>query len=238
MAVIYSLSCDLVSDKARLGYGKVFSSTKDDQGSETHDQFDQRCWRERIHTDSDGNAFIPMAAIKKMLEGAATYLGKKIPGKGPSTYAKRFRAGIMVLDDAVVINPKTGKPWKAKDVPSERLYVPSDGKVGGSTRVFRTFPYIEKGLWRLHIKIYVLDPDITEEVLKEHLAAGGLFGGLGRYRPSSSSGGNYGRFTTENVIIGDKARKVSTTYVAPEDDEDEDADEDDLVAIGADDIEE
>lgn len=201
MATSYTFEFDMVNNNARLGYGKRIASKKDDQGSETYEAFEDRCWKERVHVDANGHLFIPAMAVKRAMETGATSVGRKIPGRGAATYAKRFRSGIMVLEDAIVMAPETGRPLTMDDVEFEWLDVPSDGKVGGPIRVLRKFPFVEKGKWMLHVSIHVLDGVITPEALTEAAHAAGMSGGLGRYRPGSQSGGCYGRFVAKNFSV-------------------------------------
>lgn len=169
---------------------KAISSVKNT--GENHDAFEQRTWRERMHVDTNGNVFIPPMAIKNMLSDCARFLGETVPGKGKSTYTKHFEAGIMVVTPASL-------GIKAADVPGETLFVPSDGKKGGSTRVFKTFPFIAK--WEADIEIILLDMVLLDkpEKVKEYIEHSGKFIGLGRFRPRN--GGFYGRFELKDFII-------------------------------------
>jgi hypothetical protein len=152
---------------------------------EGHDDFEQRTWRERLHVDNNNHVFIPPMAIKNMLSDTARFLSESVPGKGKSTYTKHFEAGIMVIEPCDLgITPE--------QVTSERLFVPSDGKKGGGTRVWKTFPVIKE--WKAKIEIILLDPLLIDKPGKvhEYLEHAGKFIGLGRFRPRN--GGFYGRF--------------------------------------------
>jgi hypothetical protein len=50
-------------------------------GKESHDDYEKRVWKSRVHVDGDGAPFMPPMSLKKSLEGAALYSGK-IPGQG------------------------------------------------------------------------------------------------------------------------------------------------------------
>jgi hypothetical protein len=156
--------------------------------NESHEDFDQRIWRERMHVTEDGYVYIPAMAFKNALAEAGKWLGKSIPGKGKSTYAKRLVAGVMVIEDL-----KLG--IKAADVKSERLFVPSDGIRGSGKRVFRNFPLIPS--WSGEVEFTILDDIITKDVFQEHLEQSGMFIGIGRFRPASN--GTYGRFAVEKL---------------------------------------
>jgi hypothetical protein len=152
---------------------------------ETHDAYEQRTWRERMHVDENGIVFIPPMAIKNMLSDCARFLSESVPGKGKATYTKHFEAGIMVLSPASI-------GVKADEVKGETLHVPSKGVKGGGERVFKTFPFIPK--WSAELEIIVIDPTLESKLdkVEEYLRHAGKFIGLGRFRPRN--GGFYGRF--------------------------------------------
>lgn len=155
---------------------------------ESHDAFEERTWRERLHVDSDGKVFIPPSAVKNCLSDVAKYLSESVPGKGKSTYTRFFEAGTMVTDPLCL-------GVKAKEVEGERLFVPASGKRGDGKRVWKTFPVIKQ--WSASGYVYVLDPLLEDkpEKVKEYLGHAGKFIGLGRFRPRNN--GFYGRF---NVV--------------------------------------
>lgn len=161
---------------------------------ETHDDFENRTWRDRVHLDSDGCAFIPPMALKNCLSEVAKYLGESVPGKGKATYTKNFEAGVMVIDP-MLLNVK------AKDIEGERLFVPASGKRGDGKRVWKTFPMIRK--WTTEAIIYLLDPVLTgkPEKVQEYLEHAGKFIGMGRFRPRNN--GFYGRFEISNFQVED-----------------------------------
>jgi len=162
----------------------AMQSTK--KPNESHEDFDIRCWKERIHATEDGYVFIPAMAIKNSIASAGKWLGKSIPGKGKSTYAKRLEAGVMVIEDIKLA-------MKVDDVKCEKLFVPSDGIRGSGKRVFKHFPLIPT--WSGTVEFTILDDIITKDVFKEHLEQAGMFIGIGRFRPQSN--GTYGRFSVD-----------------------------------------
>lgn len=150
---------------------------------EKKSDYEARTWRDRMHSTEDGHVFIPPMAFKNCLSDAAKYLGMQIPGKGKSTYTKHIEAGVLVVDPLVL-------PIKKEDVPGEWLFVPSDGKRGGGTRVERCFPLIQQ--WAGDVTFLVLDETVTRDVFEHHLQQAGAFIGIGRFRPRNN--GYYGRF--------------------------------------------
>ena len=150
---------------------------------ETHEDFEKRTWRERMHVTEDGYVFIPPMAFKNALSESAKFTSTQIPGKGKATYTKHFEAGVLVCDPVVLA-------IKAEAVPGEWLFVPSDGKRGGGSRVMKCFPVIHE--WSGVAIFHVLDDTITGPVFEKTLEEAGSFIGLGRFRPRNN--GYYGRF--------------------------------------------
>lgn len=154
---------------------------------ETFDAYEQRAWRQRMHV-MDGEVVIPPMAIKGVLDTAAKRLGIPIPGKGKSTFTKSFESGVMVVDPIRLgISPES--------VPCDILFVPADGRRGGTTRVDRYFPRIDQ--WGGAVTVHILDDIITRDVFERVLAFAGLLVGIGRFRPENR--GFYGRFEAEVV---------------------------------------
>lgn len=150
---------------------------------ELSEDYEARTWRNRLHTTKDSHVFIPPMAFKNALSEAAKFMSIQIPGKGKSTYTKHFEAGILVLEALVL-------PIQKDEVDGETLFVPADGKRGGSTRVKKTFPVIHH--WEGDVTFHILDEIITQDAFERHLTAAGQFIGIGRFRPRNN--GIYGRF--------------------------------------------
>ncbi len=155
---------------------------------ESHDDYEQRTWRERCHVDKDGMVFIPPMAFKNCIAEAAKYLSIQIPGKGKATYTKHFEAGVMVMDPVPL-------GVKKDDMEGMTLFVPADGRRGGSKRVLKTFPTLAE--WKAEVQFYVLDETITEDVFKYHLEQAGKFIGVGSFRPRNNS--FHGRFEVVDI---------------------------------------
>ncbi|TGU44646.1 hypothetical protein EN788_22280 [Mesorhizobium sp. M2D.F.Ca.ET.145.01.1.1] len=155
---------------------------------EAPDDYEMRTWRERLSYTDDGHVFIPPMAFKKSLAMAASFLGMKIRGRDRATYTKHFKAGILVTDGLIL-------PEKKDNVPGEVFFVPSNGRIGGGTRVKRKFPVIRE--WAGDVTYYVLDDTITPDVFEAHLKEAGNFIGIGRFRPEN--GGFYGRYAVDQV---------------------------------------
>jgi hypothetical protein len=93
-----------------------------------------------VRTDAEGRVFVPPMSIKNALSDIAKYLSVQIPGKGKATYTKHVEAGVLLMEP-MYFTPTI----LAKDVAGEWLYVPSDGRRGGSKRVEKCFPVIPAG---------------------------------------------------------------------------------------------
>ncbi len=188
---LVTLEADLIGISP-ISFSKAMSSVKG-QG-QADDVFEEEHWRERMHVNSDGQVYVPPGMVKITVEKAAQFLSEKT--KGNQTYTKHFTAGTMVTEPMILLDNKS-KPVMAAEVESERLFVPSDGKRGGSKRVWKRFPIIDAG-WRIHCKIYILDQLLQDKIdkVEEYLRFGGKMIGLGRYRPIN--GGYYGRYIVEN----------------------------------------
>lgn len=170
---------------APLVYGKFVTEEK--LTREGHDAYEKRTWEHRQHIDADGNNFIPELALKNSLSAAAKYLSEPIPNKGKSTFTKHFEAGIVVEQDIIL--------EKATEMEGMTLHVPSDGMRGGSKRVLKTFPTIQK--WEGTAIILVYDEIITKEVLYKHLTVCGRLIGIMSFRPRNN--GNKGTFSIASI---------------------------------------
>ena len=155
---------------------------------QTHAEFEELSWRERMHSDADGNVFIPPMSFKNCLSEAAKYKPTQIPGKGKTTYTKHLEAGILCFSPLVL-------QVKASEVSGEWLHVPSDGRRGGTTRVEKCFPIIPA--WDGVVEFLIVDDIIPEEIFQMYLEDAGRFIGVGRFRPRNN--GYYGRFSVEKI---------------------------------------
>jgi hypothetical protein len=155
-----------------------------EKAKESKDTYEERIWRHKAHVSSDGYIEIPPTAFAGALMGAAKRLQLQVPGKGKTQYTKYFEAGVQVMDALKL-------PIKIDDVPRDRLFLNADGKVGGGTRVYRSFPRIDS--WSGDVTFYVLDDLIPEDVFTKVLRSAGMLVGIGRFRPEKR--GFYGRFS-------------------------------------------
>jgi hypothetical protein len=176
---------------SELFFGKPKTSKK--LANETHDQFDQRTWKESV-SHHEGKLFIQPFALKNGLESSAKWLSIPIPGEGKKTFTKRFVSGILVVDK-LWLTDDTGKALTMEDVEPLSLFVPSDGVRGSGKRVFRIFPSVKS--WMAYAEIHVIDQKIDKKILEEHLTCCGNFVGFGSMR--AQNGGINGRFSIEEL---------------------------------------
>ena len=165
---------------------------------------DIRCWRERIHTNADGQVFIPPRALKSALASIARHKGKKIKGRGNKTWGDAFERGIQpagLPEDGLLFDAK-GNPIMLNDVPMEVVYAYAQGhKSENESRVRRRFPTVPAG-WTTKMRLLITDDSIDEKSFAEHLDAASLLIGLGRYRPEN--GGEYGLFNVKDISWEEK----------------------------------
>lgn len=162
---------------------------------EGQDDYYQRTWKNHLHT-RNGEVFIPPNAFKNCLSEAAKYMNLSVPGKGKNTYTKHFEAGVQISRPIML-------GIKAEDVKCEKLFLPSDGKRGGSKRVWKYYPYLEQ--WRGVIECLILDETCLQTsrttgatILEDVCRGAGQYIGLGRFRPRNN--GYYGRFDVLNIV--------------------------------------
>jgi len=179
-----------ITGAAPYSQSKHYDKTTVPQTSpeETKDKYEKRTWNNRCHYNTNGHVEIPAMAFKNCLTSAAQYKGDVIPGQGKKTYKKKFESGIIV-DTPMTIEPHISR----EEVQHEWLFVPSDGRRGGSSRVNKCFPVFRT--WAGTVEFIVCDETITKEVFEQHIKTAGKFIGLGRFRPEKN--GYYGRFKAE-----------------------------------------
>lgn len=173
---------------APYGQGRNYQREVPMTAKETPDAYEKRTWQNRMHVNGKGTMTMPAMSFKLLLEGASKFLGQKIPGRGKATWTKHFMSGVLVMEDV-----DTG--IKASEVEGEWLHVPSDGRHGGGSRVWKCFPVIPS--WEADVTFTIVDPLIPKDVFELHLQEGGKYIGVGRFRPEK--GGYYGRFDLVNV---------------------------------------
>jgi hypothetical protein len=165
---------------------------------ESHEDYEERTWREKGHWDAKtGALFVPPMALKQCLDAAVKRSGKQIPGKGKATYTKHFLGGVMVFEPAV-LEDHNGQVYTRENIVKWSGMMSSTGEKGkaGGKVVLRHFP--DAPTWNTTVQFHVMDDTVTKDVFLEMLEEAGKFIGLGRFRPQN--GGFYGRFAVAKVV--------------------------------------
>jgi hypothetical protein len=165
---------------------------------ESHDDYYRRTWRNHCHADRGGHCFIPPGSFKNCLSEAAQFMSLPVPGKNKATYTKHFEAGVLVIKPVPL-------GIELKDVECENLFLPSDGRRGGSKRVDKYYPLFPE--WTANVEFLVVDDTVLQTTIEDKkmtvfekvLGGAGQFIGIGRFRPRKN--GWYGRFRVEAVKI-------------------------------------
>lgn len=155
---------------------------------ELREDYEKRTWREKIHYDENGMAFIPPMQFCNSLKEAAKYLSIPVPGGGKALFTKNFESSVIVLDPLSLEIHKD-------DVSFQTVFIPSNGRRGGGTRVEKTFPVFFS--WKGIVTYYIYDDIITEDAFTKAIKASGQLIGIGRFRPRNM--GYYGRFIIKNI---------------------------------------
>jgi hypothetical protein len=166
------------------------------QGEGKNDYY-RRTWHNHMHVNQQGCVYIPPNGFKNCLSEAAKFLSIGIPGRGKSTYTKHIESGVQIAKPIVLFDAD-GKPIRGKDVPCERLFLPSDGRRGSGKRIWKYYPMIAPP-WSGIVQIIILDDTVLQTsrvtsltILEDIIDGAGKYIGLGRFRPRQN--GFYGRF--------------------------------------------
>jgi len=164
---------------------------------ETHEDYDQRIWREKANVTPEGKVCIPAMAFKQAMDTTAYKLGEKVPNRRGATFKNFFVSGLICEADAVLhVN---GKILTRADAEPVTISANSDGVRGSGKRVPRTFPVFRK--WECEVVMIVTDDILTQAIIEQHARAAGIVAGVGRFRPEK--GGPNGRFRVKKFAWED-----------------------------------
>jgi len=168
--------------------GRPYENEIEHLKDEGDNDYEKRTWMNRLHTTADGHVFIPPTAFKLCLQDEAQRDSKKIKGEGTKTWTKYFRSGVEVVEPVILAVTKD-------QVEAHWVFGSSTGTRGGPKRVWKCYPLMRA--WGGKVVFLIIDEKIKEEIFWETLERGGIFTGIGVYRPQS--GGYFGRFTVEKL---------------------------------------
>jgi hypothetical protein len=184
-----------VTINGKSPYSQSRNHDSEKLAKETHEDYDNRTWREKTTTDAKGRIVVPGAAFKQAIDSAAKMLSIQIPSKGKATYTKEFVRGVNVFEDLPLNMHKD-------EVPMVRLYVNADGIRGSGKRVFRNFPVVPAP-WTGKLQIHVISDTVPNDIVERVVKASGLFVGVGRFRPEN--GGTNGRYEITEMLWSEAA---------------------------------
>ena len=176
------------------------------QGESADDHY-RRTWRNHLHVDASGNVFIPPSTFKNCLSESAKFMSISVPGKGKNLYTKHFEAGVLVVKPIML-------GIHRDQIECENLFLPSDGKRGGTKRVDKYYPFIPS--WEADVEFEIIDETVLQSsaadknktVFEIVLEGGGQFIGIGRFRPRMN--GWYGRYRIESFnVMEDRLRAAA-----------------------------
>jgi hypothetical protein len=78
-----------------LTFGKHYEVPK--LSKEAADHYEERTWREKLHTDKEGQVIISAPMWKNCLRDTAAFLSMPIKGKGKSTYTNKSGRAASTL---------------------------------------------------------------------------------------------------------------------------------------------
>ena len=163
---------------------------------ESHEDWDKRTWREHCTVNRDGQVCIPAMAFKLNLDSAAFKLGMKVPNRRGAMFKGFFVSGIICDHDVPIAN---GSAHTKESAECRLISAHANGRRGSGSRVPRRFP--EFPVWHGIAEFTILDDIITAEVFEQHVKAGGIIVGVGRFRPEN--GGTNGRFSIKQLQWAD-----------------------------------
>lgn len=155
---------------------------------ESKEDYEQRTWREKCNTDSDGNVVVPAMAFKQAMDAAAKRLAIPDPDNRKATFTKYF-----VSDVICEAHMATGV--KKDEIAFITINANVDGVRGSGKRVPRTFPQTPK--WGGTVPFMVMEEKIKPEIFERVLKAAGASIGVGQFRPEK--GGLNGRWVVKGV---------------------------------------
>jgi hypothetical protein len=154
--------------------------------NEAPGDYDKRTWRSHLHVEN-ASVVLPAKALYTSICDGAVYSMRKVSGN--YSWTKKFESGMIIFE-----NPSLG--IHPDDVGFIDVYCDSKGKRNGTSRVMRRYPQIPE--WETTFDLHIIDPILTEDIVAEMISMGGLYKGIGRYRPENR--GTNGRFQLKSMV--------------------------------------
>lgn len=163
-------------------------------------------WKQYLYVDTEGFVTLP----GENLMAALRYAGAKVVGNKRESFKARSQSGLLLASEYLEFQGPNGRisMEDLEDIHEQKfadhaemvkdfgfsLFV-KRATVGQSKHV-RVRPRFDH--WTVKGQIQVLEPSITEDILRTMFEIAGERAGLGDWRPSAKiSPGPYGRFSTE-----------------------------------------
>ena len=166
--------------------------------TESYEEHEETYWLHKAHLDSKSGVIIPGIWIKKMLIASQGQSACPIRPEGArraNATLKDLMISCVQILDSKVSNKKGDMLTKENLVPFKKCV--NRGTYSAPKKVPVIRPCIENGDWKTVMKVVVLDKRINAAVLQEVLTWGGIFNGMGDWRPQRA--GSCGMFTVIKV---------------------------------------
>jgi len=184
---MYIATLQLVSSSP-YSQSRARMAEKTDQ--ETHQQFEERTWRDHLNVSQSGHVFIPAMAFKLSIIKAAQLLGIQKADSKNEKYTKHFETEVQIAQSLIL-------PFKPKDpaIKCEWIFAHSQPtRMKTSGRVWRAYPTIQE--WKGELEVLVVGKAIPESIFMEVVEYAGVAVGIGRWRPENR--GVYGQYKVKS----------------------------------------
>ena len=137
---------------------------------------------------------MPSANLQACLREA----GSKIKIKGNLTAKTAMASGVQLDEIEYPILINGGSTFNIKKI-REKNWLHMAGVNIGKSKVDRIRAYVPTP-WRITFRMSVLLPEVTKDLIEKVVIMAGARCGLGDWRPSNKTPGNYGRFDLVSCV--------------------------------------
>jgi hypothetical protein len=155
---------------------------------ESHEDYENRTWREKSNYDENGMVYVPAMAFKQAMDLAAKRLAIPDPDNKRANMTKFFVSDVCCEDNMSIGIHKDNMPQKW-------INANVDGVRGSGKRVPRSFP--QTPVWEGIATFLITEPKITHEMFERVIRAAGQSIGVGQFRPAN--GGLNGKWTVVSI---------------------------------------